>query len=567
MEVAGAVMGVVGAVGVLGQLLDGCLKGYRIFTTASNLGRDSERLVVKIRIEEMRLVIWGREWGVIEGQFDKTFAAGTVQEGLRGLAEMILTQLYQTVMDLNKLQDRYGLREETPGSVDKEAYKTNADATTLLTRRTNNKSESPGGVRLRARWVISDKEKSATFLEDLQFYNDKLEKLFPPARIGTIQRAWTNELLEGAQRDLTKLDLLEEASKRSYPGLSSMANLKQLQINLDAKEPSRKVLSSSELRLRRDQIAIEVEGNNGASRSRAKYNRPVPEMRGDSASETIDVFVEWTVYEPTMDIEERCQVFQRIDNLSRMLHSSSNKHPDLHTLDCLGYLDDSANNRYGMVYLIPSTPKGTIAINTLSTLVITTPIPDLDIRFKLAHTLAVALWSCHSLDWLHKTLCPQNILFFGHTKSGDVIEHSLSQPYLAGFDSSRPDHVEEMSMAPKNIQSEQLYRHPDSLGQHRKKYCKSFDIYSLGLVLLEIGMWKGLDVFHRGRTSKYTPAAFREKIKQGLVPALGSKTGSRYRDLVHRCLSYEEMEDGPFKGLSSHQMMESVLQSLETLVV
>jgi hypothetical protein len=41
-EILGATLGIVGAVGVLGQIFDGCIKAYAMFTTAANLGRDSE---------------------------------------------------------------------------------------------------------------------------------------------------------------------------------------------------------------------------------------------------------------------------------------------------------------------------------------------------------------------------------------------------------------------------------------------------------------------------------------------------------------------------------------------
>jgi len=92
MEIAGLVIGVASTVGVLGQIFSGCIKAYSIFTAASNLGRDSDRLVCKIRIEEMRLKVWGREWGVMEGKLEEhlLMRSGAQHEGLKTLAEMIL---------------------------------------------------------------------------------------------------------------------------------------------------------------------------------------------------------------------------------------------------------------------------------------------------------------------------------------------------------------------------------------------------------------------------------------------------------------------------------------------
>ena len=387
-----------------------------------------------------------------------------------------------------------------------------------------------------------------------------------------LQRTWRNELLQSAERDLEKLDLLESASVSLYPGLNAFAHLKQLRINLDAKEPSKKILSSSELKLPRWRLVTSGDDKDDGIRCRGVYQRPTNTLRGTSVSEDVDVFVEWTRFDLDISLDAKLHLYQRIDNLARMLHSSSNRHPDLHTLDCVGYVEDVPRTRYGIVYLAPPTSAAAptpSAIQTLAHLLAKSPTPDLNVRFKLAHTLAIALWSCHSLDWLHKTLCPQNILFFNDpdptvdTTSSPPV---LGPPHLAGFDSSRPDHLDEMTVASRNEIGQDLYRHPLSLGVWRQKYRKSFDIYSLGLVLLEIGLWKGLEVFCRGKHGKYTPAALRDKIVQVVVPGLGAKTGRVYRGVVERCLGYEDV-GGVAEGMTPHQVMEWVVLTLEGLKV
>lgn len=98
-------------VGFLGQLFDGCVKAYRYFSTASNLDADSQRLLCKVRIEEMRLVVWGREWGVAEGKLEAHLAHHEQKRNpqLRMLATQILEELHATVTDFQKLQSKYGL--------------------------------------------------------------------------------------------------------------------------------------------------------------------------------------------------------------------------------------------------------------------------------------------------------------------------------------------------------------------------------------------------------------------------------------------------------------------------
>ncbi|KIN01981.1 hypothetical protein OIDMADRAFT_53499 [Oidiodendron maius Zn] len=549
-EVLGTALGLVGAVGVLGQIFDGCIKAYAFFTTASNLGRDSERLVCKIRIEEMRLVVWGREWGVIEGKLEAHLQAeskaGNERMGL--LAKQILSELYNTITDFKKLQEKYGLQEDpTRPMSDKLAVQKKSDTPTVTSRLRHD-------LHLRARWVIADKEKFTALLRDLKDYNDGLEQLFPPSRLATVQRAWTNQLLQSTG-DLGELNLLESASSGVYPQLNASARLKQLRINLDSK-PAAKFKPTAALKITRGSLSIT---DIDSGRSRGTYRNP-------STTSTEDVLIEWAEYDKE-DFDNRFHQTRRIDDLARILHSAADRHPDLHTINCLGYTDDSISSRYGVVYRAPhpscSTLNSLISSNDLRT-------PDLSDRFKLAHTLAVALWSLHSLDWLHKSFASSNILFFPSAFSASATRATavaasvpdISSPYLLGFDTSRPDHMGELSVASKTCTATELHRHPNSLnGMARKPYCRSYDIYSLGLVLLEIGLWKALQVYHRPH---YSAQKFLDRVViQNLVPNLGSKTGRIYKELVERCLAAPE----DLTTQQAGQLMEFVVDSLESLHV
>lgn len=537
MEVAGLAFGVVSTVGLIGQIFDGCVKAYSYFTTAANLGKDSERLLCKIRIEEMRLLVWGREWGVKEGRLETHLAAvNGGNEELKKMAEMILKQLLDTVGNTKKLKDRYGIREES--------LKGEKDGGPREGPEGSSSMNSWGDLKLRARWVISDREKFELLLQDLKDYNDGLERLFPSTRIATLQRSWTNELLQTAKTDMNALNLLETASCGVYPQLTAGASLKQLRINLDAME-SKSFKPTSGLKIPKHSLTLQ---NREGKRIDGLYKR-------NSNDPGEAVIVEWIAYEADTDLDIRLVIYQRVDNLARMLISASNRHPDLHTLDCVGYLDDREHMRYGLTY---RRPAQSVKPNpdTLASMIEDPQLrtPDLNDRIQLAHTLSVALWSFHSLDWLHKTFCPSNILFFHGPEN-------LSQPYITGFDSSRPDFLNEMTVASKNDMKEDLYRHPDSLGVFRESYRKAFDIYSLGLILLEIGLWKSLKEVHR---PKYTPAAFRDKvILPVLVPRLGSRTGRTYQAVVDRCLRSNSPEDSEEAG----KTMQWIVLTLESLRV
>jgi hypothetical protein len=362
-------------------------------------------------------------------------------------------------------------------------------------------------------------------------------------------------LLQGAQRDLGKLSLLETASSGVYPQLNASASLKQLRINLDI-EPASEFRLTYALKIQRTLLTL---SDKDLRRSKGAYQNP-------STSEPDAVIIEWVSYDKE-DLDARLNHLRRIDDLARMVHSASDRHPDLHTIDCLGYTDDAPSNRYGLVYNAPDQ-----SFSTLSSLITSNDhqTPDLGDRFRLAHTLAVALWSLHSLDWLHKSLSSNNILFFPSAFSTSATRATataatvadISSPFLLGFDCSRPDHLTEVSIESQNPSSMDLHRHPNSLyGIERKPYCKSYDIYSLGIVLLEIGLWKVLQAYHRPH---YSAAKFRDKVVLPvLVPGLGSKTGSLYREVVERCLNAKEN----LSSVEAGSVMEYVVGMLESLHV
>lgn len=197
-EIVGTALAVVG---VLGQLFDGCVKAYGLFTAAANLDTDSQRLLCKVRIEEMRLVVWGRDWGVAEGRLEAHLES-TRNPQLRSLALQILEELHSAVTDFKKLKDRYGLVDEDTGrsSASLEVGKTKHRKSPSPSRRSSKDDEIRKSIgvsksinertwgkemSLRARWVIAgelfesifsnpetnswvDKEKFINLLKDLR---------------------------------------------------------------------------------------------------------------------------------------------------------------------------------------------------------------------------------------------------------------------------------------------------------------------------------------------------------------------------------------------------------------
>lgn len=180
---------------------------------------------------------------------------------------------------------------------------------------------------------------------------------------------------------------------------------------------------------------------------------------------------------------------------------------------CIGYYHDvheasRASIRYGLVFksppdmagIDPDTPPQSLRelLEDKSF-----PSPSLTMRVSLMRTIAQAVEKLHSVNWLHKGLRSENIIFFHCQSPSDSSTTAdgpdIDEPYLTGFDYSRAEDAVSMSSnAPKAI-SEDLYRHPGVQGgppregSRRLGYKKRHDIYSLGVVLSEIAHWKAVE--------------------------------------------------------------------------
>lgn len=213
-------------------------------------------------------------------------------------------------------------------------------------------------------------------------------------------------------------------------------------------------------------------------------------------------------------------------------------------------------------------------------------VVDLGIRFNLAKKLMYSIVVLHTCGWLHKNICSSNIFFFAARPAANQSLNSqrkdVGHPYIMGYGLSRPDDVSEsvqhdevsvqeysrtaannpsrfpvsrfhavdtkvdagtQRQGPNVSRSHEsstdvdekpqpnIYQHPDKIANPARRFRHSYDIYSIGLVLLEIGLWQNLQTF------EWIDAyAFRKFVLKRLVPELWGQCGSIYGGVVKDCL-------------------------------
>jgi len=172
-------------------------------------------------------------------------------------------------------------------------------------------------------------------------------------------------------------------------------------------------------------------------------------------------------------------------------------------LKCLGYHDIPS-----MPYLVfevpeelgnPSTLRGTMGKTPIST-----DEPGgghaLESRFRLAHQISESVLSVHATGFVHKNIRPETILLIRRLPNTSPISmHSLAgvRPYLTYWTMMRKENgLSNGGLGIIRVQDsweKDIYRHPHRQGTElQERYNIGHDIYSLGVCLLEIGLWEPL---------------------------------------------------------------------------
>lgn len=131
---------------------------------------------------------------------------------------------------------------------------------------------------------------------------------------------------------------------------------------------------------------------------------------------------------------------------------------------------------------------------------------------------------------------------------------NFTAPWVLGFEYSRPDPFFSAGQADFEP-TRDIYRHPDRQGQPKETFKKIHDIYALGVVLLEIGLWEPAVKLQKNRfTHVENPRTVQAQLIKHAQRRLEPKVGRRYKDVVLKCLTGDfEVEDDTREDLKLQQ--------------
>ncbi|KAI1198475.1 hypothetical protein F5X97DRAFT_299258 [Nemania serpens] len=188
----------------------------------------------------------------------------------------------------------------------------------------------------------------------------------------------------------------------------------------------------------------------------------------------------------------------------------------------------------------------------------------LDGRFTLALKLAEAVFFLHTAGFVHKNITSSSVVFLERLDSSSF---SLDGCYLMGFDlirgvdakTSKEGAVRNNEEKPRPIWEFDIFQHPDRLcGKESPRYTKTYDVYSLGVVLLEIGLWEPFIEIVPG-VNEDDPSDWTTELLEA-ASMLGARTGSKFQRIVTWCLSVDGSE-----VVTESMFVEHVLDPLEEI--
>ncbi|GAB7343238.1 hypothetical protein MBLNU457_1296t2 [Dothideomycetes sp. NU457] len=169
----------------------------------------------------------------------------------------------------------------------------------------------------------------------------------------------------------------------------------------------------------------------------------------------------------------------------------------------------------------------------------------LEARLDIARSLARSIAYLHTMKFVHKNINPESLILFGYEQGSSRV---LGTAYLVGFEQFRSADAATLQ-AGDDSWIKNLYRHPSRQGIHPDdQYRMQHDIYSLGVCLLEIGLWTSLvtaegnpsqDIGDQvlAKTTETEKAKEIKKVLTTMAQRLPFTIGTKYHDVVLSCLT------------------------------
>lgn len=385
---------------------------------------------------------------------------------------------------------------------------------------------------------------------------------------------WDKAKFEDLLQQLTTcIDTLYDLSKaRSNASLTTQARARRLKgtstEDLRAFEPTRmqtpqKIDQQTLISLReRQPMSMSETPTNNASRDIVYMSKQAySDLTRNNGRPYTALLLEYAEFDPMYSQVDILPDMSRFEKLSAGLQTEPQRSPGSWTglPQLLGYFEDMKNSRLGLVYHFPPffnpvsyEPLTHNTLNTLCSLadLLAKPYfePPLEAKFRMAFNLANTVFDMHARGIVHGNLGNLNISFcksVGVEPALGTGEVDVRRPLISSFD------LFSETFQDGSTSSISLYRHPlDPKTTAQRSLLsntdsKAFDMYSLAMLLLSIGLWTNLEDLVSSPSATSVP--------ESVLEQLAIRCGTLYMKAVQTC--WNAVDEELKGGAESSQIM------------
>lgn len=494
-------------------------------------------LHLKLKIQKDRYVAWGLEWADSTADQTDDIDRSLDQAGISDLVASIMTSIGELIDEAERIQPQP--RSPLPGSYPGEKGRLLAGPSTQWT---------PSNLA-RLEDITKDMTTSIDTLCDLS----RSQQLLKQQRVGQDKKNPLSPLSPRSEKAAQGRSSPESNSAIADEGAVTQdeANVtSSTRINLEDLIYPARPQSPGSLPPSYDSTATDPGNRVFAFLKTSQNPAPSPLGRSHDTPVLVDYYSEDGA---SARLGPRPSL-HRYENLVLALQGFPQDFGDCYTgsLRIIGWFADPQKSRFAFVYEIPRSPWIGFP---LASRTVQSPhsllcylqhsgdtdhsnVPCLEDRFRLALNLATNLLHVHAKGLTHRNINSNNIVFANQSgpqesDSKPWTEGAIRKPYLLSWDHC----AENTSISQQEILISKIYRHPDIERGQRSAYRPVHDVYSLGLVLLEVGLWMPLNKLWK---TKYGRSDFKARLQSIYAKKLTAKCGRGYTSAVEYCLSAVE---------------------------
>jgi hypothetical protein len=499
----------------------------------------------KYRIQKDRLIAWGLAWSDDGKGPDGNIDESVARAGLTETVDSVLRNIKEVTEEAERIR-----RASLPGASNKDGVKMLAPVDFDETRYEDLLRDLTTSIDIL--YDLSDSRRALARGEHPRFDSSTIHT-YPAEKSGagefSLKRKATSGPESGFGSEKRSLNAaFQEPLLPSYTGLSRLPPKIEpaaLYLPVGSSPPPYEALGVPST----TRLIAQIELNDAP--------KGIQMRLGDGPRQAA-VLVEYAQFDPAYRDTGVPPPLERLEALAPLL---SYVRPDNRpAFSLLGYFEDPIQPRIGLIYELPNSirrqleaglePNLGVPLSLLRMVQRTnkaqttnneSTTPALEDRFRMALRLVEQLYSLHNREIAHCNINSSSIVFATSANdTGTTRFDALRAPVWTSFDLFSKCTVE----GPRADEGVNIYKHPLDIPTYTDRDFQAdfqFDLYGLGLILLEIGLWMPIGDLYKQR---YSVADFKLRVEKIWIPKLAAKCGTAYQQAVAECLALSDNPKG-----------------------